>query len=141
MINPKVTVELVNKMSQGNMLEHLGIEITELGSDFLKGKMPVDHRTVQPFGLLHGGASMVLAETLASIGGNLCVDPEKQYVVGLEINGNHIKSAKKDSGYVYGTAKAIHIGRKTQIWSIELKNEKEEIVCHSRMTLAVMDKP
>jgi len=123
---------------KGNMIEHLGIEFLEVRKDYISAKMPVDHRTVQPMGILHGGASVVLAETLGSVGAGNNVDPETQFIVGLEINANHIKSAK--SGYVTGVGQPIHIGRSTQIWEIKITNENEQLVCISRITLAVMDK-
>ena len=121
-----------------NIGEHLGIEITDVGEDYITARMPVDHRTVQPFGLLHGGASCVLAETLGSIGGTFCVDLNKQIVVGIEINANHIRAVRE--GYVYGTAKPIHIGKSTQVWEIRIVNESQQLVCISRLTLAVKDK-
>ena len=127
----------INKFNAVNMIEHLGIELIEVGQDSLTGRMPVDHRTKQPFGLLHGGASVVLAETLGGLAANLCVD-DTQYCVGLEINANHIKSAK--DGYVIGTARPIHIGGRTQIWEIKIVNEQEQLVCISRLTMAVMDR-
>ena len=123
--------------SKKNAADHLGIEITEFGDDFITARMPVDERTVQPYGLLHGGASCVLAETLGSIAGTFCIDPTKQMVVGIEINANHIRSAK--DGYVYGTVKPIHIGRTVQVWNIEIVNEEKKLVCVSRLTCAVKD--
>lgn len=129
----------LNKFSKGSMIEHLGIEMTEAGEDFLCGKMPVDHRTIQPFGILHGGASVVLAETLGSIGSNALIEQDKYAVVGLEINANHIKGA--NSGYVFGKAKIIHKGRRTHVWEIKIKNESEDLVCISRLTVAVIEKP
>lgn len=138
MFHPQASLEIINQMSQNTLVEHLGIEIIELGKDFLIGKMPVDHRTHQPLGMLHGGASVVLAETLGSIAATLTVDPEKQYCVGLEINANHIKSAKE--GFVYGKTTAIHIGKKTQVWEIKITNEAEQLVCISRITMAVLDR-
>lgn len=132
------TVEFLNKWSKNTISEVLGIEFTEVGSDYLIAKMPVDKRTFQPAGILHGGASVVLAETLGSVGGTCNIDPKKQYCVGLEINANHVRSVNQ--GYVYGKAQAIHIGRKTQIWEIKVTNEEQKLVCISRITLAVMDK-
>lgn len=130
------TLEFVNQLNKNTMGDHLGIEITEIGSDYLKGKMPVDNRTKQPFGILHGGASAALAETLGSIAGTLVLDPEREFCVGLEINANHIRSA--ESGYVYGTARPIHIGGKTQVWEIRIEDERQSLVCISRLTLAVL---
>ena len=107
MINPNVSVEQLNQFAV-NMVKHVGIEFTKITEDSIEGRMPVDHRTQQPMGLLHGGASVVLAETLGSVASHLCIDSSKQYSVGLEINANHIKSAR--NGFVTGVAKAIHIG-------------------------------
>lgn len=120
------------------MVEHIGITITNVGSDFLAGTMPVDHRTVQPMGILHGGASVALAETLGSIAANLVVDPQRKYCVGLEINANHIRAAK--SGRVKGVARPLHLGSSTQVWSIEIKDEEDRMVCISRITMAVLDR-
>ncbi len=117
------------------MLKHLGIEFTEVGPDYLCAKMPVDDRTQQPMGLLHGGASVVLAETLGSVAAQLCVDSTRSYCVGVEINANHIRSAR--DGYVYGKATPIHIGQSTQVWNIEITDENQKLVCISRITMAV----
>jgi uncharacterized protein (TIGR00369 family) len=117
---------------------HLGMEFTEIGTDYLCGKMPVDHRTHQPMGLLHGGASVALAETLGSVAGLLQVDSDKQACVGIEINANHLKSVR--NGYVYGKATAVHIGKKTQVWDIRITNGSGDLVCVSRLTLAVLDR-
>ncbi|MDH4058472.1 MAG: hotdog fold thioesterase [Cyclobacteriaceae bacterium] len=132
------TLENLNGMSANNMTEHLGILFTVVGDDFIEATMPVDHRTKQPHGLLHGGASLVLAETLGSIGANFCVDLTKQYCVGLEINANHVKSARE--GVVIGRAKPVHIGKRTHVWEIRITNEQKELVCISRITMAVIDK-
>lgn len=131
------TPEQLNASSAGTMVEYLGIELTEVGANFVKGTMPVDHRTKQPMGLLHGGASVVLAETLGSIAGSLTVVMGEQAVVGLDINANHVKSAR--GGVVTGIATALHIGKRTQIWEIRITNEQDELVCISRLTLAVID--
>jgi 1,4-dihydroxy-2-naphthoyl-CoA hydrolase len=138
LFNAAFTLESLAQMSSGTMVEHLGIEFTAIGEDFIEAKMPVDHRTHQPLGLLHGGASVTLAETLGSIAATGCLDFSTQYCVGLEINANHIKSAK--DGFVYGTARPLHIGRKTHVWEIRIINEKKELVCVSRITLAVIDR-
>lgn len=138
MFRPEVNLESVNARHKNSMVDHLGIEVTEIGEDYMIAKMPVDHRTKQPLGLLHGGASVALAETLGSVAANCVIDLEKQYCVGLEINANHIKSAK--DGYVFGTTKPVHIGRKTHIWEIKIHNEAGQITCISRITMAVMDK-
>ena len=120
------------------MVEHIGIEFTEVGDDFLKAKMPVDLRTVQPQGLLHGGASAALAETLGSVAANLCVDHTRRVCVGLEINANHIRSVR--NGYVYGQARPFHLGQSTQVWEIEIRDEKQNLVCVSRLTMAVVQR-
>ncbi len=138
MFHPEFSLENINNFSKGCMVEHLGIEIYEIGNDYVKGKMPVDERTKQPLGLLHGGASVALAETLGSIAATACLDPTTQFAVGLEINANHIKSAK--DGHVYGTARPIHTGRNTHVWEIRIENEKKELVCVSRITLSIMDR-
>ena len=131
-------LDALNSMGEGCMVEHLGIRFTEIGDDYLLATMPVDHRTKQPLGLLHGGASVALAETMGSLGATLCLDLSKQYPVGLEINTNHIKSAKE--GVVTGKASPIHIGKGTQVWSIEIKNDKNQLVAVSRITLAILDR-
>src|SRR6478672_4173591 len=115
----KPNAEWMKNLPYKNMADHLSIEITEVGDDYITASMPVDERTIQPFGLLHGGASCVLAETLGSIAGTFCIDISKQMVVGIEINANHIRSAKKGST-VYGTVKPIHVGLSTQVWGIEI---------------------
>lgn len=120
------------------LLEHLDIKITEVGDNFIKGTMPVDHRTVQPYGILHGGASVALAESLGSIAAYLVVDQEKYVTVGQEVNANHIRPAT--SGRVTGIAKPIHIGRSSHVWSIEITNEAGKLVCISRLTMAVVEK-
>ena len=123
---------------KGNMLEHLGIELTELGNDFIKAKMPVDHRTMQPAGILHGGASVALAESLGSIASTLCVDFSKYYCVGLDINANHIRPVS--DGFVFGTARPLHIGRTTHVWEIKIENAVGKLVCISRITMAVIER-
>lgn len=114
---------------------HLGIEIIEVGDDFLRGRVPVDHRTKQPFGLLHGGVSVVLAESLGSMGAYYAC-PEGHQAVGLEVNANHLRSAS--SGWVTGTARPVHIGRTTHVWAIEMVNEAGELTCLSRLTMAIL---
>lgn len=128
----------LNAWCRGCMVEHLGIELTELGEDFLRGTMPVDARTRQPFGLLHGGASVVLAETLGSTAGNLCLDTSEM-AVGLDINANHLRAVTQ--GTVTGTARPVHIGRSTQVWEIRIEDEQARLVCISRLTLAVVPRP
>ena len=136
--NPNMTLETLHKLSQNTLAAHLGIEFTRIGDDFVEAKMPVDSRTIQPFGLLHGGASVALAETLGSVAAAFCVDPTKQFCVGLEINANHLKSAR--DGFVTGITKPIHIGKKTQVWEIKITNEAGDLICISRITIAVLDK-
>ena len=131
-----VSLDELNRLSRGTLIEHLGIVFTAAGDDWLQATMPVDERTRQPYGLLHGGASVVLAETLGSSAGNLCVDTASQVCVGLEINANHLRAAR--SGMVTGTARALHVGRTTQVWEIRIDNEAGKPVCVSRLTLAVV---
>lgn len=138
MFRDDVTLEALNAMSKDTMVQHLSIEYTEIGKDYLAAKMPVDHRTRQPFGLLHGGASVVLAETLGSVAANCCIDTSRAYCVGLEINANHVRNVKE--GYVYGVSRPIHVGKSTQIWEVRITNEKDQLVCISRITLAVLEK-
>ncbi len=137
MFSSGVTTDKLNAMSENNMLEHLGISFTEIGEDYIMATMPVDHRTQQPYGLLHGGASVALAETLGSVAAHLTIDSDKQYAVGLDINANHIRGAK--SGVVTGIAKPIHIGRKTQVWEIKINNQDDKLICISRITMAIVD--
>ena len=134
----KYSLEDLNQFIPGNMLEHIGIEFTELGKDFIRAKMPVDHRTKQPAGLLHGGASVVLAESLGSIAACFCVDLEIHYCVGLDINANHIRTVT--SGYIFGTARPLHIGKSTQVWEIKIENEESKLVCISRITMAIIER-
>jgi 1,4-dihydroxy-2-naphthoyl-CoA hydrolase len=122
--------------SQGTMIQHIGIEFTEVGDNFLRATMPVDDRTVQPFRILHGGASIALAETLGSMAANYAVNPHTHYCVGLDINGNHIRAAR--SGKVTGTATPLHLGSSTQVWTIEIRDEEDRLICISRLTMAVL---
>ena len=128
----------LNAYQQETLVSHLGIRYTEVGEDFLSASMPVDARTKQPAGILHGGASVALAETLGSTGANLVLDRDKQLAVGLEINANHIRAMR--DGAVHGTARPLHIGGSTQVWEIRIKDEKDRLVCVSRITMAVLDK-
>ena len=128
----------INDSIQNTMTSTIGIEITDIGDNFICGKMPVDERTTQPFGLLHGGASAALAETLGSIGGGIKVYSNNETVVGIEINANHLKSVR--DGWVYGKATPIRIGKKMQVWNIEITNEDDDLICVSRLTLAVIPK-
>lgn len=131
-----VTAEILNSNQKQDMVSHLGIEFTEVGEDFVAGKMPVDHRTHQPMGILHGGAHVVLAETLGSVAANLTLEPGKAYAVGLDINSNHLKSIRE--GYVYGVARPIHIGGTTQVWEIKISNEQGTLLNISRLTMFVV---
>ena len=131
-------IKLISDRAKGTMVSALGIEITDLGDEYISGKMPVDERTKQPFGLLHGGASAAFAETLGSIGAGNQVNLEQYSVVGIELNSSHLKAVK--SGWVYGRATPIRIGRTIQVWDINITNEKDEAVCKSRLTLAVIKK-
>jgi 1,4-dihydroxy-2-naphthoyl-CoA hydrolase len=131
-----MTLADLSTLGKGTMSEHIGIEFTELGNNYIKGRMPVDHRTNQPYGLLHGGASAVLAETLGSVASALVADKTKFYCVGLEINANHIRSAR--DGFVTGHATPLHLGRQTHVWDIKITNEEGKLVCVSRLTVAVV---
>lgn len=133
------SLEQLNAKRDGSLVERLGITITELGEDYIRGTMPVDARTRQPFGLLHGGASVALAETLGSIGGNLFLDNSVAMAVGLEISANHVRSVTE--GFVTGTARPLHVGRNTQVWDIRIENEAGQLTCVSRLTLAVVPRP
>jgi len=133
--NP-VDIDALNALRHDSLIEHLGIVVTAAGEDWLRATMPVDARTRQPFGLLHGGASVVLAESLGSMAGGLCVDPAREAVVGIEINANHLRGVR--DGVVTGTARPLHVGRSTQVWEIRIENEAAKLVCISRLTLAVV---
>ena len=130
-----LSVEILTALSAGTAISHLGIEFLEVGDDFIRARVPVDARTVQPYGLLHGGVAVVLAETLGSCGAAYAA-PAGQRAVGLEINANHLRAAT--SGCVTGTARPVHIGRSTQVWAIELRNDAGELTCVSRITLAIL---
>ena len=130
-----ISVELLTASSAGTAISHLGIEFLEVGDDFIRARVPVDARTVQPYGLLHGGVSVVLAETLGSCGAAYCA-PAGQRVVGLDINANHLKGTT--GGWVTGISRPVHIGRSTQVWAIELRNDAGELTCVSRITMAVL---
>ena len=132
------TVNILNASVKDTLTAHLGIKIIEIGNDFLIAKMPVDHRTKQPMGLLHGGASVVLSETLGSLAASLLVDKSVEFPVGLEINANHIKSVK--SGFVYGKVRPIHLGRRTHIWQTDITNEVGKLICTSKLTVAIIEK-
>lgn len=131
------TVEKLNARSADTLVTHIGIEYTAIGDNYIKARMPVDPRTVQPARILHGGASVVLAETLGSVAAYLCIDPTRKMAVGIEINANHVRSVR--DGYVTGTVKPLHIGHSTQIWQIHIRDDQERLVCISRITMAVLD--
>ncbi len=134
------TLEDLNQLDRtGGLVSLLGFEMTEVGPDFLKGTLPVDERTRQPFGILHGGASCVLSESLGSIAAWMCIDPDTKMAVGLEINANHIRSMRE--GIVTGTCRPLHKGRRTHVWQTDIHNQDKKLVCTSRLTVAIIDKP
>ncbi len=132
------TLQQMAEASKHTAVTALGIEYVEVGDDYVTGRIPVDERTVQPFGILHGGASVVLAETLGSMAANYCLREDSQIAVGLDINANHIRSVSK--GWVYGTARPVHLGGTTQVWEIRLENEEGKLTCISRLTMAVINR-
>ena len=134
----EVTLSVINEMCKDTIHTTLGIEITEVGKDYLKGRMPVDSRTVQPMRILHGGANVVLAESLGSIASLLMINYEEEIAVGLDVNANHIRSV--DSGYVYGVAKPINIGKKVHVWQIKITDQKDQLSCVSRLTVSILPK-
>jgi 1,4-dihydroxy-2-naphthoyl-CoA hydrolase len=136
--NKSLKLSDLGAIEPGTMAEFLGMEWTELGDDFIKIKMPVDQRTKQPYGLLHGGASCALAETIGSVASQLILDPNKFICVGLEINANHIRSAR--NGYVTGIAKPLHLGGTTHVWDIKIYDDGNQLICISRLTLAILKK-
>ena len=131
-----ITIEKLKPYGKGTMADYIGIEWTELGEDFFKASMPVDHRTNQPYGLLHGGASCVLAETLGSVASALVIDHSKFLCVGLEINANHVRGVR--SGHVTGIVTPLHLGNSTHVWDIKIYDEKEKLVCVSRLTVVII---
>ena len=131
-----ITVEMLNQRNAGTLSDHLSIVFTEIGSDFLIARMPVTTNHLQPFGIMNGGVSCVLAETVGSVGANCCVDFEKQYCVGLDINTNHIAAVR--SGDLTALGKPFHLGRQTQVWSIEIRDEKGTLISVSRLTVMVL---
>lgn len=137
--NKKLCIEDLKPLGPGTMGEHLAMEWEQIGPDFLKMKMPVDNRTKQPYGLLHGGASCALAETVGSIASALIINPEKNICVGLEINANHVRSAK--NGFVTATCTPLHIGASTHVWDIKIHDDNAKLICISRLTVAVLKKP
>ena len=136
--NKELNAHMLSSLGNKTMTEHLGLEWVEVGADFMKAKLPVDHRTIQPYGLLHGGASCVLAETLGSVASAMVVDHDKFYCVGLEINANHIRSVR--SGLVTGVVTPIHLGASTHVWDIKIYDEREKLICISRLTVAILKK-
>ena len=130
------SLEDLNSSSAGTLIEYLGIKFTEINADSIRGTMPVDARTKQPYGLLHGGASVALAETLGSMGASMCVDGKEFQCVGQEINANHVRAAR--NGLVTGTARAVHLGGRTHVWAIEIVDTAQKLVCISRITMAVI---
>jgi len=135
----KYTLDDLIAFANRNLVLHIGIEFIELGSDFIKARMPVDHRTTMPLGLLHGGASCVLAETLGSCASYLCIDTDKESSVGIEINANHVKSI--DAGYIMGVTRPIHVGRSIHVWDIQIRNESNgDLICISRLTTKILNK-
>lgn len=134
----EMSLAALSARSKNTMIEHVGIEFTEIGDDFLIARMPIDNRTRQPLGIMHGGASCVLAESVGSTAANCCVDQAKYYCVGLDINTNHIRSIR--DGFVTGIAKPYHLGKSTQVWSIEVINEKKQLISVNRLTMAVLTK-
>jgi 1,4-dihydroxy-2-naphthoyl-CoA hydrolase len=138
MFNNSITPEKLNKLIEGSLSHHLGIEYLEVGSDFIKAKMPVDSRTKQPFGYLHGGASVVLAEEVGSMAANMAIDGTNYFAFGLDINANHVRSVKE--GFVTGIAKPLHMGKSTHVWEIRISNDQGQLVCVSRLTMAVVAK-
>ncbi|MBS1587146.1 MAG: hotdog fold thioesterase [Bacteroidetes bacterium] len=134
-----ITLEKLNAQSINTMAEVLGITFTAIGDDYLCATMPVNHNTQQPYGLLHGGASAALAETIGSVASWLCIDQEKEICTGIEINCNHVRGKK--SGVVTARVEALHVGAKTHVWDIKIRDEKEKLICVSRLTVAILKKP
>ena len=137
-MTPKEKLKKINQHMANTMVSNIGIEIIEIGDFYICGKMPVDHRTIQPYGLLHGGASVAFAETLGSVGSCIMLNNYDVSVVGIEVNANHLKPAK--DGWVFGKARAVRIGKKIHVWEIKIHNESDELICMSRLTLAVIKK-
>lgn len=138
MFRTDVTLDSANAYNKGTMMEHLDIVFTDMGENYLTASMPVDNRTTQPMGILHGGASLALAESVGSAASNLIIDHSTSYCVGMEINGNHLKSVTE--GRVHARAEAIHIGRRSHIWDIKITDDAQRLVCVSRLTVAVVEK-
>ena len=136
--NKSLKFEDLKTLESDSMSQHLGMECTALGDNYLKMKMPVNERTKQPYGLLHGGASCALAETIGSMASHLVIDPNKFICVGLEINANHVRSARQ--GYVTATVTPLHVGANTHVWDIKIHDEAEKLICISRLTVAILNK-
>ncbi|MFY0254280.1 hotdog fold thioesterase [Chitinophaga sp. 30R24] len=134
----KISLDQLNEMGDDTMAAILGMEFTEIGPDYLKMMMPVDKRTVQPYGLLHGGASAALSETVGSVASGLIIDPEKQICVGMEINANHVRGVKE--GYVHAIARPLHIGANSHVWDVRITDDQHRLVCVSRLTVAILNK-
>jgi uncharacterized protein (TIGR00369 family) len=131
------TLEAIHARSQNTLVTHLGIEFTEVGADFLRAKMPVDARTKQPAGILHGGANVVLAETIGSVAANWIAAAEGRMAVGLEVNANHLRAVRE--GFVHGIARPLHLGRTTQVWEIRISDDAGRLSCISRLTMAIIE--
>ncbi|MCY7352282.1 MAG: hotdog fold thioesterase [Cytophagaceae bacterium] len=137
-MKPSYTLDQINRFGRNTLIEHLGIEFLEISTDFLAARMPVDHRTHQPFGLLHGGASVALAESMGSMAGLMVLEnPETQHCVGVEINANHLRSVTE--GWVYGRCVPLHVGRRSHVWEIKISDEAGQLVCVSRITIMVVE--
>jgi 1,4-dihydroxy-2-naphthoyl-CoA hydrolase len=136
--NKSLRIAEISPISAGTMSEHIGIEFTEIGENYLKAKMPVDQRTRQPYGLLHGGASLALAETIGSVASAFVIDHSRFFCVGLEINANHVRGVKE--GFVYATAIPLHIGGSTHVWDIQILDEHDKLVCVCRLTMAILQR-
>jgi 1,4-dihydroxy-2-naphthoyl-CoA hydrolase len=134
--NQSLSLDHLHSFGKGTMTEHIGIEFTDLGENFLKARMPVDHRTRQVYGILHGGASATLAETVGSVASAMVLNPATHFCVGLEINANHIRSVRQ--GFVNAVATPLHLGGSTHIWDIKLFDDQEKLVCVSRLTVAIL---
>jgi 1,4-dihydroxy-2-naphthoyl-CoA hydrolase len=133
-----VTPEQLQETARNTLAEHIGVRVVEIGPDYLRATMPVNSHTHQPMGILHGGASVALAETVGSLAASLCVDPTKQMCLGQEINANHLRPVS--SGIVTATARPFHIGSRSQVWHIEIRDERDKLVCVSRLTMAVVER-
>ncbi|MEI6595599.1 MAG: hotdog fold thioesterase [Bacteroidota bacterium] len=136
-IDSKVTLDAINRRNENTIASYIGIEVYEIGEDFIKAKMPVDHRTVQALRVVNGGSYCVLAETLGSVAGNLCLDRDKYVALGLDINANHVRSVS--SGYVHATAKPFHLGRTTHVWEIKITDDENKLCSICRLTLSIVE--